>query len=371
MHSDLTLIFSALFTAFVLTYFFIPSIIKVAKIKHLYDVPDDHRKSHSDVIPTLGGIGIFGGFMIAFCLFANFSLANREIKYVLAALCFTFMLGAKDDIVDLVANKKFIGQIFSAAIIVVLGNIRITSMYGLFGITFLDTYSSIFLSILTIIFIVNAFNLIDGINLLAGSISIVISVAFGAWFYVYGFTDYAVLAAAMSGAVLAFLKYNFTPARIFMGDSGSMSIGLLAAILAIQFIEMNELILNKGISIGQPIVASPAMAIAVLIIPIYDALRVFTLRIMAKKSPFAADRNHIHHKLLDIGLSHLQATVILIVVNIFFIVTVYLLQDWGNLVLIILEILMATLLTLLLFLIKDKKKAEVKLPKRNVDLSLH
>lgn len=357
MQSDYLLLASAVLTSFVLTYIFIPSIIKVAVIKHLYDTPDE-RKSHHGVIPTLGGVGIFGGFIIGFCLFARFNMKSTEIKYVIAALSFTFMLGAKDDIIELVANKKFIGQIFAASIVVILGDIRLTSLYGLFGISMIGDIPSYILSIVTIIFIVNAFNLVDGINLLAGSIGIVSTVAFGTWFIFNSFFDYAILAAAMSGALFAFLKYNYTPAKIFMGDSGSLTVGLLVAVLAIQFIEKNEIILavNESKHSISFITAAPAMAIAVLIIPLYDTLRVFTMRIINKKSPFVADRNHIHHKLLDIGLSHLQATIILIIVNILFIVGSYFLQFLGNMYLMILQLLVATVLTFLLFSINSKKK---------------
>lgn len=355
MHSDYIKLASALLTSFVLTYMFIPSIIKVANIKHLFDTPGA-RKSHSEVIPTLGGVGIFGGFMISFCLFASFDLRTHEMKFILAALCFTFILGAKDDIVELVASKKFIGQIFAACIIVILGDVRLTSLYGLFGISYIGETFSIILSIVTTIFIINAFNIIDGINLLAGSITIFMSIAFGVWFYYYGFFDYAILAAAMSGAVFAFLKYNYTPAKIFMGDSGSLSIGLLAAVLAIQFIEKNELVLHNHSEEAFRITAAPSMAIAILIIPIFDTLRAFTLRIINKKSPFLADRNHIHHRLIDLGLSHLQASYLLIAINIVFVVVIYFLQSWGNLYLMLFEFGLATLLTFILFSFKLKKK---------------
>lgn len=355
MHSDYIKLAAALLTSYVLTYMFIPSIIKVATIKHLYDTPGN-RKSHANVIPTLGGIGIFGGFMISFCLFAAFGPRSHEMKFILAALCFTFMLGAKDDIVELVASKKFIGQIFAASIIVVLGDVRLTSLYGLFGISYIGDIPSIILSIVTIIFIVNAFNLIDGINLLAGSVTILMAVVFGAWFYYYSFFDYAVMAVAMSGAVLAFLKYNYSPAKIFMGDSGSLSIGLLAAVLAIQFIEKNELVSHTHHERLIHISAAPAMAVAILIIPIFDTIRVFTVRILNKKSPFEADRNHIHHRLLDLGFSHHNTTYILISVNILFIVVCYFLQEWGNLFLMLFEFGLATLLTFILFSINIKKK---------------
>ena len=360
MHSDYIKLAAALLTSYVLTYIFIPSIIKVANIKHLYDTPGS-RKSHTNVIPTLGGVGIFGGFMISFCLFANFNIRTHEMKYILAALCFMFMLGAKDDIVELVASKKFIGQIFAASIIVILGDVRLTSLYGLFGISYINDFFSIGLSMVTIIFIINAFNIIDGINLLAGSIAILVSIVFGIWFYYYGFFDYAILSIAMSGAILAFLKYNYTPAKIFMGDSGSLSIGLLVAVLAIQFIEKNEIVLRSHTDGIITVTAAPAIAIAVLIIPIFDTLRVFILRIFNKKSPFIADRNHIHHRLIDLGLSHIQATAVLVVTNLVFIITAYSLQYLGNLYLILIEIALSILLTFILFSLNVKRNGNFSL----------
>jgi UDP-GlcNAc:undecaprenyl-phosphate GlcNAc-1-phosphate transferase len=347
------LIPASLVVSFLLTYMFIPSIIKVANIKHLFDAPDNDRKSHEDAIPTLGGIAIFGGFLISFCLFSLLDAVN-EIRFILAALCFIFMVGAKDDIVELVPYKKFIGQIFSASLIVIIGKIRLTSMYGLFGISMLSDVPSILLSITTIVFIINAFNIIDGINLLAGGVGVIIATAFGFWFQHYGFINYAVMGAAMVGAILAFLRFNYTPAKIFMGDSGSLSIGLLVAILAIQFIERNEIVLKSGNSEGIPIVASPAMAIAVLIIPIYDTLRAFTLRIIRKKSPFFADRIHLHHRLLDLGMTHIQASFVLFLVNILFIVLIYVFQYLGNTTLVLIEFGLAILLTAILHYIRRK-----------------
>lgn len=369
MHTTILLTLSAVITAFVLTYMFIPSIIKVANIKHLFDSPAD-RKSHYSAIPTLGGIGIFGGFLISFCLFAKFYLAN-EMRYIIAALCFVFMLGAKDDIVELVPSKKFIGQIFAASVIVILGDIRLTSMYGLFGISYLDYLPSILLSMVTIIFIINAFNIIDGINMLAGGIGVLLFISFGIWFYMYGFYDYSILSAAMVGAIVAFLRYNYTPAQIFMGDSGSLSIGLLASVLAIQFIEKNEIVLHSGSTMGIKIVSSPAMAIAVLIIPIYDTLRAFTLRILRRKSPFHADRIHIHHRLLDLGLSHISVTLVLIFVNIVFIAIAYFLQPLGNFYLMLVELGLAVSLTFLIHVLNSSRNANPGKLKNNISIPVN
>ena len=155
-----------------------------------------------------------------------------------------------------------------------------------------------------------------------------------------------------------------------MGDSGSLSIGLLAAVLAIQFIEKNEMVLHNGSSDGVEIIAAPAMAIAILIIPLFDTLRAFTLRILNKKSPFLADRNHIHHRLIDLGFSHITATYILIAVNLLFIVVVYFLQSWGNLYLMLFELGLAMMLTFLLFSFKVKKKMNTRKAEPSMQFSL-
>ncbi len=375
MNNNYILLVSAFFSSLILTYAFIPSIIKVAKIKQLFD-EEDLRTSHEGVVPTLGGVAIFAGFIIGFCLFATFAHTQSnltgvyEIKYILAAMCFMFMLGAKDDIVELVHTKKFIGQIFAACMIVLLGDIRITSLYGLFGISQISYLFSVLLTITTIIFIMNAFNIIDGINTLAASVGILSLIAFGSWFYYYGFLDYAIMAMAMTGALFAFFRFNYTPARIFMGDSGSLTIGLLMSVLAIQFIEKNEVELLRGATARIHIIAAPAMAVAVLIIPLFDTLRVFALRTQKKKSPFLADRNHIHHRIIDLGFSHIQATALLILVNVLIVILSYLLQSLGNFYLMLLQLFVCMLLTYLLFSIRLKKFITARKDENTTQLSL-
>jgi UDP-GlcNAc:undecaprenyl-phosphate GlcNAc-1-phosphate transferase len=338
--------------AFALCYFVIPSVINVANIKHLYDDPNE-RKSHTGAIPTLGGLGIFSGFIVSACLFCDLS-RNNELQYIFAALLIVFMMGAKDDIVELAASKKLLGQIVAAFIITYYGDIRLTSFYGIFNISDIPFIASILFSMFTIIVVVNAFNLIDGVNLLSGSIAVVIALTFGSWFYFHGFFGYAVMAMALIGSILAFLKYNYTPAKIFMGDSGSLTIGLLVSIFAIQFIELNEIVIARKIDVRFTINSTPAMAIAIMIIPLFDTIRAFTLRILNGKSPFAADRNHIHHKFLDLGFSHIQTSMILVVVNILFIVIGFLLQSLENLWLIVLLFIIGIVLSFILFSFKSK-----------------
>lgn len=294
----------------------IPSIITIADKKHLYDVPDE-RKSHTSVVPTLGGLAIFAGVIISTLLVNDFTRV-REFQYIMAALLVLFFIGIKDDIMILSASTKFLGQIMSAGIVVVLGDVQLTDLHGFFGITNfeLPDYLKIIISIFTIIVITNSMNLIDGINCLSGSMGVIACGAFGAWFYWYGDTHYAILSASIIGSLLGFLYFNRTPAKIFMGDTGSLILGLLISILAIKFIEANKGAQPHSLKVMG---AAAAMAIAVLVVPLFDTLRVFAVRIAEKRSPFSPDRKHVHHRLLDLGLSHMEATGILVAINLVFI----------------------------------------------------
>lgn len=339
-------------TAFLITYIAIPAIITVARIKGLTDEPGE-RRSHSTSIPTLGGIGIFAGVIFSITFWTPFTVFS-ELQYILCAFIIIFLIGAKDDIVPLSPSKKFMGEIIAATILVFRADVKLTSLYGLFGIYDLPIWASLSLSIFTIIVIINAINLIDGINGLSGSIGIIIATSFGLWFYNIHSIELAIIAFALAGALVAFLKYNITPAKIFMGDTGALLIGLVCSILAIKFIEM-----NKELSHPMAIKSVPAVAIGVMIIPLFDTLRVFTIRALKGKSPFSPDRNHIHHLLLDIGLSHMQATSVLVVVNILFIFLAYQLQHIGSLSLLLLMLFLAIALSSALFLYAKSKKREI------------
>lgn len=336
-------------TAFFITYLAIPAIINIARVKGLMDEPGE-RRSHSSSVPTLGGIGIFAGLIFSVTFWTPFVVFN-ELQYILCALIVIFLIGAKDDILPLSPAKKFLGEILAATILVFRANVKLTSLYGVFGIYDLPIWASLSLSIFTIIVIINAINLIDGINGLSGSVGIVISVAFGWWFYNIDAIELAITAFALAGALVAFLKYNISPAKIFMGDTGALLIGLVCSILAIKFIELNKSLIHP-----MAIQSVPAVAIGVMIIPLFDTLRVFTIRILNRKSPFHPDRNHIHHLLLDLDLSHMQATVVLVIVNLFFILLVYKLQHIGSLPLLLLMLGLAiTMSSILFFFVKSKR----------------
>lgn len=322
-------------TAFTLTYFAIPSIIAIAKAKNLIDEPIE-RSSHTVGTPSLGGIGIFAGAIFSIVLWTPFQDFGN-LQYILCAFIIIFLIGAKDDLSPVSPYKKLIGQILAAFILVFKSDIRLTGMYGLFNING-EMYSWIYIigSLFTILVLINAFNLIDGINGLAGSIGSLIAATLGIWFFLIDRIEYAIVAFATVGAVVAFLKYNYSPAKIFMGDTGALIIGLVCSILIIKFIDLNFQLENENPFKFSSI---PAVALGIMILPVFDTIRVFITRIYRGKSPLYADRRHIHHLLIDFGLTHMQATALLVFLNVLFITFVFSLHERVELHLLIIFIL--------------------------------
>ncbi|TCJ14336.1 undecaprenyl/decaprenyl-phosphate alpha-N-acetylglucosaminyl 1-phosphate transferase [Flaviaesturariibacter flavus] len=308
--------------AFILTFWAIPAIIRIAELKKLYDIPDE-RKLHKKPIASLGGVGIFIGFFLAALFTVNLK-ANPELQYFFPAATVIFFLGVKDDILILSATKKFIGQLLAAAILIHLCGVRISSMHGLFGLWELPEAFSLALSYLTFIVIINAFNLIDGVDGLAATLSLLTMSVFGAYFTVAGMEGYAALSFAMAGALMAFLIFNYNPAKIFMGDSGSLMLGLVNSTLVIKFITVAD---TPGAAYALP--SAVAIGFAILVVPLTDTLRVFAIRILNGRSPFSPDRNHIHHLLLDRGLGHKYVTFTCLLVNIGFITVAYFARNLG------------------------------------------
>jgi UDP-GlcNAc:undecaprenyl-phosphate GlcNAc-1-phosphate transferase len=302
--------------SFAITFLAIPAIITIAEQKKLFDIPDE-RKIHRSPIPSLGGLGIFAGFMLACLIAIPYQIAS-DFQYYFAAAFVIFFLGLKDDILVISPIKKFIGQVLAAFLIIYKGNIQIKSMYGFLGIHELPEMFSLLLTYLTIIVIINSFNLIDGIDGLAGSLGLMASTIFGLYFLQVNMPAYAILAFSLAGSLAAFLIFNFQPARVFMGDTGSLLIGLVNAILVVKFINVANMP-----DVQYPVVASPAVGFAILVIPLLDTLRVFTIRMFHRRSPFSPDRNHVHHLLLDKGLSHRYITLLLVSLNILFIIGAY------------------------------------------------
>jgi UDP-N-acetylmuramyl pentapeptide phosphotransferase/UDP-N-acetylglucosamine-1-phosphate transferase len=308
--------------AFLITFFSIPVIIQVARQKKMFDEPDE-RKVHKMVIPTLGGLGIFAGFILATLL--GVPVNSPELQYFVAAAIVIFFLGIKDDILVLSPAKKFIGQLIAAGIVIKFGGVQITSMHGFMGIGHLPHVASIVFTLFTIVVITNSFNLIDGVDGLAGSLGLLTALVFGSYFLYVNQLMYAVMAFSLAGGLIGFLIYNFSPAKIFMGDTGSLLIGLVNAILVIKFINI------AGNPMGElPLTAAPAIGFSILIVPLFDTLRVFSHRILDRRSPFSPDRTHVHHFLLELGFNHRRITLLCVAANIFFIALALVLRNTGT-----------------------------------------
>ena len=350
--------------SFLITYMSIPIIITVAEWKKLHDSPGP-RKLHNTPIPSLGGLGIFAGLALAILLFVPF-MSAPEFQYFIASMLVIFFLGMKDDILVLTPIKKLLGQFIAAFIIMQKGGIKIHSMYGFFGFNELPEIMSVTFTIFTIIVIVNSFNLIDGVDGLAATLGIITTAAFGLFFYSAGDLPYALLGFITSGSLLGFLIFNQAPARIFMGDTGSLLLGLVNAILVIHFIS----------SAAQPLApiqleTSAAIGFSILMVPLFDTLRVFSLRVLKGRSPLSPDKNHLHHLLLDLGFSHTAVTYTLAAANVLFILLAFVLQGLGTTFSILILVGVACLGTWFLLYIRrvhqERKNPQMGIPTINMD----
>lgn len=284
------------------------------------------RSMHIKKTPTLGGVGIFISFIITLILFGVYiELPQNDMAKLLSLIVGTMVLlflGIKDDLLVLSPGKKFGGQFFSAGLVVMLTDIRIDDFGQFLGIGEIPVLLSIICTILTFVFIINAFNLTDGIDGLSASIAIVSSFVFGFYFVVNKNYLLALTSFTLIGSLLSFLYFNFSKEKkIFMGDSGSMFVGFLLAFQGIALLGMKG-IASTDLAFNNPIV----IVLSVLVFPILDTIRVMSIRIKQKRSPFSADRNHIHHKMIDLGLNHKTATLIICTINVM-IITINLFVD--------------------------------------------
>lgn len=300
----------------------IPSVIVIARKLELYDVPGE-RKMHSQKTPLLGGLAIFASTLLGFIFWAA-PYFERFHLFILAALLILFFIGLRDDILPVKPVIKIFGQLIAAFLVIAFCDLRITGLHGLFGIHTVSVFTGSIVTLFVILFIINAFNLIDGLDGLAASLGLLASLSFGILFFNYQDMFMAVLSFTLAGALLGFLFYNFHPAKIFMGDTGSMTVGFVLSLLAIRFVELNK---STGLEQVFDHRSAPVFVLAVLIIPVMDAIRVFMLRLLKRRSPFSADRLHIHHQLLRLGFGQKQTAVSILALNMTYILFAWLFRN--------------------------------------------
>ena len=326
--------------SFLITWYSIPTIIKISRRKNLMDEPGQ-RSSHERKIPNLGGIAMFFSIAVCASIFA-YQLFDLY-KFLFASLVILLYVGVMDDIVVMRAYKKLLAQIVVAALLVIGSDVRIRSLFGVFGVYELNYFLSVIFSIVTFIILVNAYNLIDGIDGLAGVYGVICFSLFGISYYRLGEYNYplVILSTTIIGTVIGFLYYNLSDRskKIFMGDTGSMLLGFLLTFTSICFMDIFIVKKVQG-AVFYHLNTAPVMAIAIMILPIIDTLNVITIRLAEKRSPFDADKNHIHHKLLKLGITHKRATLYIISYYLFIVIISYFLRHVEvNLLLIIILLL--------------------------------
>ncbi len=314
--------------AFFITCMAIPSIVSVADLKGLCDEPN-HRTSHNHAIPTLGGIAIFVGFVVSTVVFAG-HVFHSDLNYIIAGLLIIFIIGVKDDILILDPRKKLAAQIIVALLFTLLADLKISNLFGVFGVNEIPYIIAIGLTVFVFIVVDNGFNLIDGIDGLSSGVGALTSLSLGVLLWKTGDNAYMIMSFSFAGALIAFFRYNVFSKenKIFLGDTGSLIIGMVMTILTVRFLQDCIIQPESKAFFAH---SAPAIVIAILILPLFDTLRIFYIRIRQRKSPFSPDKKHIHHRVVQLGFTHLQATLTLLGINALFIVFVLVFQNIGTL----------------------------------------
>jgi len=338
----------AFLLAFSVTFFPIPTIVKIAKHKKIFNVPNG-RSSHNNDVPMLGGLAIFGGLTISSIVFTLPS-ESEELRFILGGVIVLFFLGLKDDVLRLVPKKKLIGQIVSSLFVIILGDIRIIDFHTILGIDSISYVPGILVTLILFLTLINGFNLIDGVDGLSAGVGILSGTFYAAQFIIMGHLSYAVISLSLTGALVAYFWFNVfgKKNKIFMGDTGSIITGLIISVLTVHFLENSE---DSHIMLKTE--AAPAIAFGLLILPLFDTLRVFLIRIALGQSPFKADKRHIHHLLLRLGFSHINVTISLLAFNFIILVISLFFQSVGSLTSILILLMISTIAT---FLVRDRVK---------------
>jgi UDP-GlcNAc:undecaprenyl-phosphate GlcNAc-1-phosphate transferase len=301
-------------------------LIKLLVQLNLFDSPG-HHKIHENYKPSLGGVGILLGPIISLMLglpFHNWV----SLKYFFVSLLLMFFIGLRDDILALTPKQKLYSQFLPVVVLVMLNQTTLNSSYGIIDLPEIPAVVIWILSIFTLIILTNAYNLIDGLDGLAGTIGAIILGAIGSWFYLIGNHPISLVSLSFAGALIAFLFFNWQPSKIFMGDTGALMIGFLLSYLTVLFINENYLLPAENKYKFQ---SSIATAVCLLIVPIFDTLRVIILRLRHGQSPFHADRNHLHHQFLNLGFNHGQSVIFISAMNIIMIVLAWVLRKQNDL----------------------------------------
>ncbi|MFC3415131.1 glycosyltransferase family 4 protein [Algoriphagus hitonicola] len=347
--------FLAALTAFSVGMISMPILIKILRKAKIGDNPGG-RKIHTSFIPSMGGVGFFVASLVAMSIWA-WQFPLPDIRYLLGAIAIMFIVGLRDDLIEMKASQKIVGQLIAVLLVVVASDIRIKDLHGFLGFHELPLWFSYSFSAFVLLALTNAFNLIDGLDGLAGTMAMLVFGFLGTWFLVQGLESYAVLSFTFLGGILAFLMFNWHPAKIFMGDTGSLLLGFTQGALIIAFMEYNATLPEDGFLQFEPVFTS---GIVLMLYPLYDMARVFTRRLSQGKGPMTPDKSHVHHFLMRMGLKHNQVALMLGALQLSFILLIFVMADVSD------HIALPIVSALALFLGYRLDKITVKYVKRKV-----
>lgn len=306
--------------ALTLALILIPILKKVANRIGLVDRPN-FRKIHKEPIPLIGGISIVISTISVLLLSGTFVSGILEVVITLGAGIVLMLCGSIDDKMDINPIYRLVIQLGCAYAIASTG-IRITSFYGIFGIYEISIFWQYFFTLIIVTGVVNAFNLMDGIDGLAGGLALVGFSTFSILAYFLSSYVFLILFVALIGATLGFLKFNLSKEKIFLGDGGSLFLGFILVVSGIHIIERS----NEIVGCNQPMILS--IVFGVFLLPVLDSLRVYISRIRTGNSPFKADRNHIHHLILQLNISHRQASSVILSMCLMFLLLFFILINF-------------------------------------------
>lgn len=337
--------------SFLIGLCFMPLVIDIAK-KRNFVVKPNKRTSHEGVIPNIGGINIFISFLSTVFLFSYGIIS--ELQFTIIGVFIILIIGFVDDLIAIKPTWKLLGELVSAFFLIVVSDVRLSHLHGFLGINELSLEWSYLLSFFVFVVIINALNLIDGVDGLASGLGILYCLFFAFYFKLTANTNLAISAFAMAGSLFVFFLYNVFggKSKIFMGDSGSLLLGYMITLYVFEFCEMNA---YNCVPVLYRMSAAPGVAICVLSIPLFDTMRVMLTRMKKGVSPFHPDKNHIHHLLLKTGLKHRQVTFVLLIVSLFFIALGLIGREWKIGVLILIALSIATILTFILWGMVNRK----------------
>ncbi len=319
----------------------LPVIINIVSVKKIMDEPNE-RSSHIKKTPTLGGVSFFASIMISLFFIKDFDTSQISFSLI-GALTLLFFTGLKDDLTVLSSGAKIRIQTFAILLVLLNSEIRISTFHGFLGIYQIPFWFSLVLSYIIVLYIINAYNLIDGIDGLAGLLGILIASIFALFFYFSGLFFYMLIAIIIVGFLISFLRFNLSrDKKIFMGDTGSMIVGFLLGFLTLRFLSLNNTQIESINILPENLFI---ISLSILFFPVIDVIRVVFVRILSKQKPFKADRRHLHHIFIDKGLQHIKASLTITASNIFIFLLIFILNQFFSFTGLLVVFIFITVLT--------------------------